>query len=73
MEARHRQRTEEDGGLPRRQAPAGHLHIPGRPKTTDKEDLIDMEEPGLIDGLDGFPEAAMAAFMRAVEPSGATS
>ena len=32
METHHRQRTEEDGGLPRRQASAGHLHLPGRAK-----------------------------------------
>jgi hypothetical protein len=30
------------------------------PKTSDKEDLIDMEEPGLIDGLAGFAETAIA-------------
>ena len=34
------------------------------PTTSDKEDLIDMEEPGLIDARGGFDEAAMAGFMR---------
>ena len=29
------------------------------PRTGDKQDLIDMEEPGLIDGLDGLAEPAM--------------
>ncbi len=33
------------------------------PKTSDKEDLIDMEEPNLINGLEGFSEAGMAAFV----------
>ena len=42
------------------------------PKTTDKEDLIDMEEPNLINGLGGFSEAEMAAFVQAMNPSGAT-
>jgi hypothetical protein len=42
------------------------------PKTADKEDLIDMEEPNLIHGLEGFSEAAMAAFVQAMNPIGAT-
>jgi hypothetical protein len=36
------------------------------PRTSDKEDLIDMEEPGLIDGLDGFAKAALAQSLKAV-------
>jgi hypothetical protein len=43
------------------------------PKTSDKNDLIDMEEPGLIDGLGGFAEAAMAGFTQAVSKTAATS
>jgi hypothetical protein len=43
------------------------------PKTSDKEDLIDMEEPGLIDGLGGFAEAAMTKSMQALAAAGATS
>jgi TIR domain len=35
------------------------------PRTSDKEDLIDMEESGLIDGLAGLAEAAIAKCMRA--------
>ena len=38
------------------------------PKTSDKEDLLDMEEPNLIKGLGGFSEAEMAAFMQAMRP-----
>ena len=43
------------------------------PRTGDKDDLIDMEEPGLIDGLGGFDEASMAGFMRTVKAAGETS
>jgi hypothetical protein len=38
------------------------------PKTSDKEDLIDLEEPNLINGLEGFSEAAMAVFMQTMTP-----
>lgn len=41
------------------------------PRTTDKEDLIDMEEPNLINGLGDFSEARMAAFVQAMTLSGA--
>lgn len=41
------------------------------PKTSDKEDLLDMEEPNLINGLEDFPEAAMAALVQAMKSSGA--
>lgn len=43
------------------------------PKTGDKEDLIDMEEADLVDGLSGFDEAAMAGFLRAVNAPGGTA
>jgi hypothetical protein len=42
------------------------------PKTTDKEDLLEMEEPHLINGVEGFTEAGMAAFMQTLQPGGAT-
>ena len=38
------------GGKP---LPAMYTYL-AEPRTSDKEDLIDMEEPGLIDGLGGF-------------------
>lgn len=41
------------------------------PKTTDKEDLIDMEEPNLINGLGEFSDARIAAFVEALNLSGA--
>ncbi len=42
------------------------------PKTTDKEDLIEMEEPNLISGLGDFSETMMNAFVQAMNPRGAT-
>lgn len=36
------------------------------PKTTDKEDLIDMEEPNLINGLGDFSDTMMTAFVQAM-------
>ena len=49
---------------------ARHTYL-ADPRTADKEDLIDMEEPNLIDGLEGFSEAEMAAFVQAMKPSAA--
>jgi hypothetical protein len=43
------------------------------PRTADKEDLIDVEEPGLIDGLDGFAEAAMCKFLQDLTATGTAS
>lgn len=43
------------------------------PKTSDKEDLIDMGEPGLIDALTGFSVGDMASFVSALTPTGAGS
>lgn len=42
------------------------------PKTSDKEDLIDMEEPNLINGLGDFSDTMMTPFVQAMNPSGAT-
>jgi hypothetical protein len=42
------------------------------PKTSDKEDLIDMGEPNLINGFGDSVEMAMAAFMQTIERRGAT-
>ena len=36
------------------------------PRTGDKEDLLDMEEPHLINGFGDFSEAAMAEFLGAL-------
>ena len=43
------------------------------PRTSDKEDLIDMEEPGLINGLGGFEETAIAKSIQAAIGAEATS
>lgn len=40
------------------------------PKTTGKEDMIDMEEPNLIVGFGGFSEASLAEFIGSVRPKG---
>jgi hypothetical protein len=42
------------------------------PMTPNKEDLLDMEEPNLINGLAGFSESNMAAVVPIMQPSGAT-
>jgi hypothetical protein len=40
------------------------------PSTTGKDDLIELGKPNLINGLEDFSEASMAAFMRALKSSG---
>jgi hypothetical protein len=42
------------------------------PKTSDKEDLIDMAEPNLINGLGDFSETMMTAFVQTLNTNGAT-
>jgi hypothetical protein len=41
------------------------------PSTSDKEDLIDMKRPNLINGISGFAEAALAKSMQQVIAGGA--
>jgi hypothetical protein len=43
------------------------------PKTADKEDLIDMGEPRVIDGLGDFSAEALGEFMQAMNAAGETS
>ncbi len=50
---------------------ASHTYL-ADPKTADKEDLIDMEEPDLINGFEQFDETEMSTFVQAMNPSGAT-
>jgi hypothetical protein len=52
--------------------PAKYIYL-AEPSTSDKQDLIDMEETGLIDGLGGFAEAAIAKSIQAVTEAAATS
>jgi hypothetical protein len=40
--------------------------------TPDKEDLVDMAEPHLINGLVGFPESQMADFVPILQSTGVT-
>jgi hypothetical protein len=42
------------------------------PKTTDKEDLLDMEDPNLINGLGYFSDTMMTEFVQAMNQRGAT-
>lgn len=42
------------------------------PVTDAKEELIEFEEPNLINGLNGFSEAEMEAFLQALKPALAT-
>lgn len=49
--------------------PAMYTYLAG-PRTSDKEDLIDMEEAGLIVGLDGIDEATVTASLRALTATG---
>ena len=57
------------GGKP---LPPIYIYL-AEPRTSDKEDLIDMEEPGLIDGLDGFAEAAVAKRIQPLTAARATT
>lgn len=53
-------------------SPLSYIYL-AAPKTPDKEDLIDMGEPNLINGLGDFSDTVMAAFVQAMNPSGATT
>jgi len=46
--------------------PAGSVYL-GEPATGDKKDLIDLEEPNLINGLGGLQEAEMKPFLEALQ------
>jgi hypothetical protein len=43
-----------------------------QPTTAKKEDLIDMEEDNLIDGLEAFSVSAMTDFMQVMNSGGIT-
>jgi hypothetical protein len=43
------------------------------PKTSDKQDLVDMGEAGLIDASAGFDEAGLSGFVQRVNPAGVRS
>jgi hypothetical protein len=53
--------------------PAAIYTYLSEPRTSDKEDLIDMEEPGLINGLGAVEETAIAKSIQAVIAAGARS
>lgn len=56
------------GGKP---LPAIHTYL-AEPRTEDKTDLIDLEEPGLINGLEGLAEEALAESIRGARGGAAT-
>ena len=49
-----------------RSLPAPEFTYLSEPRTGDKEDLFDMQAPGLIDGRAGLPEAALLALLGAL-------
>jgi hypothetical protein len=51
---------------------ASHIYLT-EPSTASKQDLIELEEPNLINGLQGFSEAEMLKFLRAIEGTGASA
>jgi hypothetical protein len=51
--------------------PATYTYL-AEPRTSDKEDLVDIEEPGLIDGMSGLAEAAIVGSMRPLMTEGAS-
>ncbi len=55
------------GGKP---LPAIYTYL-AHPRTADKDDLSDMEEPNLINGYKDFSETKMASFARAIHLRGA--
>ena len=50
----------------------GHYVYLAQPTTAKKEDLIDMEEDNLIDGLEAFSVSAMTDFMQVMNSGGIT-
>ena len=52
--------------LAERAEPALEYTYLAAPRSADKDDLIAMREPGLIDALDGFPQAALTALLDAL-------
>ncbi len=51
---------------------ASYIYL-AAPATESKTELIELEEPNLINGLQGFSEAEMLKFVSAVEGKGATA
>jgi hypothetical protein len=54
-------------GLSERAAAVPEFTYLAEPRGHDKEDLIEMQEPGLIDGLSGVPESALAALLATLQ------
>jgi len=56
---------------PVKQLPDEFIYLAG-PNTDDKALILDLQEPNIINGVNGFSEDAMAAFLNAVAPKAAT-
>ena len=67
------QRAEEGHRIPGRAAVIRRLRLPAGPTTESKKELIELEEPNLINGLQGFSDAGDAQVLFAVERKGATA
>ncbi len=50
-------------GLSQRAVPAPEFTFLAEPRTRDKDDLLDMQEPGLLDGLSEPPEQALTGLV----------
>ena len=59
-------------GASARSLPAPAFTYLAEPRSGDKEDLFDMQEPGLIDARSGLPEAALLALLGALRSGRAT-
>jgi hypothetical protein len=46
-------------------APASYTYL-AEPSTADKSDLMELEEPNLINGLKGFSETELEPFLQAI-------
>ncbi|MGA7461407.1 MAG: toll/interleukin-1 receptor domain-containing protein [Candidatus Korobacteraceae bacterium] len=55
-----------------KQLPASFIYL-AEPATESKQELIELEEPNLINGLQGFSDTEMLKFARAIEPKSATA
>ena len=57
-------RPAQVAGLSQREAHTGQLHLSRRARTADKTDLIDLEEPNLINALSAFSDTLLDPFLK---------
>lgn len=51
---------------------ANYIYL-AEPATDSKKELIELEEPNLLNGLQGFSDAEMLTFTKAIEAQSATA